>query len=276
MLHIISRSFQQAKDKIREHKWLFILIVIVQIILLILLFWLTITYQIKIFQDVQGLLTPLQNANYDPASIQEGQPFLKDIRTLQQSYTHLRKDVTQYIGGIIFLFLLGQGALWLLSHQILERSRFLQLAKQWVKLAASSMILLGPFFVIVYFLAKTFILNGLNEQNFAQIMRVFLLLFGFMYYLLLTSWTIIPISSWKEWAKKFIFLAFKRIYYTLPVLISSWIVIIGTGALLYFSVERQNIWLIIVAFFLGIIILVITRIFFIAVGKDIAHEKNNH
>ena len=93
----IKEGFRQTFRQIKKHSWLFIILILLQIIFLVSLSLLTITYQVKILESAKGVIEPLQEANFDPESIQAGQPFTKEMASIYTNYRSMMSNIKIFI-----------------------------------------------------------------------------------------------------------------------------------------------------------------------------------
>ena len=63
-MNYLKEGLKKTWLNIKEHKYLFFLIVFLQIVLLIALAGFTYNYQLKILENARGVIEPLEQANY--------------------------------------------------------------------------------------------------------------------------------------------------------------------------------------------------------------------
>src|SRR3989338_6024973 len=172
-MNYLKEGLKKTWLNIKEHKYLFFLIVFLQIVLLIALAGFTYNYQLKILENARGVIEPLEQANYNATSIEAGMPFTTDMLKVYQNYQEMKKNIFALISWLGGLILIVNGTLWLLSH----------LMKLEIPLSTLSWI----FQVVIY-----------------SVMII--------YYFLMASFAFIEINSWKEWLKVWFTVTFKKIH----------------------------------------------------------------
>ena len=279
-MQYLYRGFQNVGQSIRKHKFLFILLILLQIGFIVALAYITITYQVKILNTAQEIILPLQNANYDPESIQQGKEFISQIAGIYQAYQALIQLITKLALWWLGLFLVVNGALWVLSHQIVESHSMLEqtvwrsIRNKWSKYAAATIILLGPFILVIYFLLKLIVRAQIDPDKFGQMLMYLMYSFGIMYYLMINAFASIHISSWKEFMKHFFTTAVKKIHYTLLILIINLALLSSAGYLIYYFMElNQNFALMMISSGIFIVLIVLTRLYWIACLRELTSTK---
>ena len=253
----LKRGLKETFSSVKRHKLIFILLVILQLLALITFSYTFIIYQVKILENAQGITEAMQNANFNPDSIQAGEPFIKDIYSVYQNYDSLLEQMYQLLLWLFLLFIIFNGLLWIGSHYLFkEISRKISFTRTAIKFLASSSVLLFPLMLLFYFLFKN------NITLLSSYGWVLLILIGVVYYLLLVSLAFIHIKSWKEFLNQILNKGFKKIYLTLIVLIINLIIISGSIYLIYLT-SNQIILSIITVILLGIV-LILTRLFWLA------------
>ena len=254
----LKRGLQQTFQAIRKHKVIFVLLIVLQLLFLIILSYLIIDYQVKILEDAQEITQAVQNANYNPDSIQAGEPFLKDIFVVYNNYDSMMDNIGQFILWLFFLFILFNGLIWVGAHYLFKKTKVI---KEALKFLVSTVVLLGPLLIIFYIILKKYI-NVLSSSWW-----ILLTLFIIAYYLLLVSFAFLNLKSWKQFVKKIFVVGIKKIHLILLVLITNLVLISLSIALIY--VTFNQIYISMITILLFVITLILTRIFWIACLKNI-------
>ncbi len=288
-LKYLLEGLKKVAVSLKQHKILFILLILIQIGFIAALAYITITYQVKILNTAQQIIEPLQNANYDAESIQQGKEFISQISGIYQAYQALIQQIARLALWWLGLFLIVNGALWVLSHQMLEGFSWKKAGKQWSRYAVASIVLLGPFLLAAYFLLKMVIGVQIDPDKFSGILKYLLYSFVIMYYCMLNAFAALNTVSWKELIKPFLTTAIKKIHRTLPVLIINFALLSGAAYLIYYFMEiNPNFALMMAASALLMILIILTRLYWIACLQEISrkiperhqnqkpeHEKSN-
>lgn len=282
------RGLQKVGTSIREHKLLFLLLIILQIAFIAALAYTTITYQVKILKTAQDIIQPLQNANYDAESIQQGQEFLSQIAGIYQAYQSLIQQIVRLALWWLGLFLVVNGALWVVSHQMLEEFSWKKAGKQWMKYVTAAFILLGPFLLVIYFILKMLIRAQIDPEKFGSMLMYLLYSLGIIYYLMINAFASLHTPTWKEFARHFFTTTIKKIHRTILVLIINLILLAGATYLIYYFMElNQNFALMMITSGILIFLIIVARLYWIACLQEITshrlpehyqrpnHEKNH-
>ena len=262
----LKRGLREVISSVKRHKLIFILLIILQLLSLIAFSYTIIIYQVKILENAKGITEAMQKANFNPDSIQAGEPFIKDIYSVYQNYDSLLKQIYQLLLWLFLLFIIFNGLLWIGVHYMLkEISKKFSFTGTAIKFLASSFILILPLMLLFYFIFKN------NIAFLSSYGRALFILTGIVYYLLLISLAFIHVQSWKEFLKQILTKGFKRIHLTLIVLLLNLMLISGSIFLIYLASE-QIILSIITIVLLGIV-LIISRIFWLACLQE--EDKNS-
>ncbi len=275
-------GLQQTGKAIRKHQIAFVLLLVLQLFFFVSFGYVALSYQMKIFEDVQTMTTFLQELNLDAEKVQVGVPFLNDVAPIYKSYASLIENAQRMILLLAALFLFLNGLLWVISHSLLEpapeswKKKFRRGVSQWLKLAASSAILFVPFALGYYFSFKYLLLTQGTSEELILVVQILGYLSLIIYYFLLVAFAQINQDSWKLFAKKVYEISIKKIYLVLPVLAANTAAIGLSGYLLKISLDYENSFLFIVAAtFLFLLAVVAARIYFIASLQELNHEKSN-
>src|SRR3989338_8091778 len=151
----LKRGLKETFSSVKRHKLIFILLVILQLLALITFSYTFIIYQVKILENAQGITEAMQNANFNPDSIQACEPFIKDIYSVYQNYDSLLKQIYQLLLWLFLLFIIFNGLLWIGVHYMLkEISKKFSFTGTAIKFLASSFILILPLMLLFYFIFK--------------------------------------------------------------------------------------------------------------------------
>ena len=150
----LKRGLKKTIQAVKEHKILFILLIVIQLIFLISCSYLIVTYQVKIMQNAQDITQALENANYDPNAIQLGGQFMKDISLVYDNYNNMMEFITQFILWIFGLFILFNGLIWLGAHYMLRKTAVIKVA---VKFFVATLVMISPLLIIFYYILSKYV-----------------------------------------------------------------------------------------------------------------------
>ena len=252
---------------VKENRLKFFILILLQLLFLGALFWSGIMYQVKLFQDIQSISEPLQRANFDEASLQQGQMFTNEMYTIFLSYQSLMKHLWEFAGIIGIIFLILGGAIWVLTNNLLnkdsEKSLGKRILQSWLKYLVSSVVLFLPIALAGYFIFKLLFSLGLSETALANLIGGIVIAFIIGYYFLLVSFALINTSSWRNFLKEFLKVSIKRIHYTLLLLLVNIIILLIGVILIYFTLSETLFPLLLLASILFLLLIIIVRIFFV-------------
>ena len=278
----LKRGLRRTFASIKDHKILFGIVFLLQLLFLVSFLSVAIYYQVKLLEDASGIIEPLEKANYNAEMIQEGAPFTEDYLRVFNSYNSMVQNLKEFVIALLLLFFFVNGAIWMLSHWLLEEKiHWKQKPKKacqfFLKMAASAAALLVPFLIPSYYLLSRFIrISG----SFSKVVLAIEILLGagaVLYYLFIVSLAAADIASWKRFARRWLDLSFRKIAKTAPALLLVALAFFLSSLLLYAAINYGRSFLLLAAAGIAeISVLVLTRIFFIACLQEIGHETDNH
>lgn len=277
-MELLKNGFKKTLQAIKEHKRIFVLLIVLQAVILALSGIVFINYQLKIFADIEGVTLPLAQANYNETSLQQGMPFLENVASVMKSYNSMLRHFLEMVLWIAGIFIFINGGLWLLSHWMVEKAEKKPLKKyfnQWLKFLASFLVILLPFVILGYLLFKVFFVLELSPDSdqFKVIFQVLPYLMMMAYYFLLSAFALVNIDSWREFVKKWLGVSIKKIYWTLIILLINLILIMISLGLISLAMNyesTQSLLFILTPIFL--LVLVLTRIFWISCLQELVRD----
>lgn len=280
-MEYLKRGLRTTVDSIKKHRSLFALIVILQILFVVSSLALGTQYLFKILEDAQGIIVPLENANYDSQKIEQGAPFTPDYASIYNSYRSMLKNVLVFLAGLSVLFLSLNGSIWLLSHWMLQerqqwRIRLKEGAQFLVKAWASAFLLLGPFFIISYYVLLHFIRVSQAFSNIAMVLKYLLIALLAVYYFFLVALAVAPHKPWKRFALVWIEISISRFQKTVIAFFLITATLLVSFSVLYAAIEYgESVALLLFLGLLCMMIVSVTRIFWIAAIQEIKQEKKD-
>lgn len=278
----LKRGWQQTIASIKNHKALFIIIVLLQILFLVSSLSLTTYYQLKLLEDAKGVIEPLQTANYNPDQIQEGVPFTEDFSGIYNSYNSLLQHFKEFMVLSLLLFFFLNAWIWTLSRWLLEEKiSWKQKPKKaflfWLKMVASGAVIIGPFLLGSYVLLLWSLRTTASMEHLIIIIKILAAASLLAYYFLLTAFTAANQTSWKKFVKNFVALSIFNISKTAVVfgmILASFALsaLLLSGAIWF----GRSVTLLLVTGALMIAVMAINRVFWIASLSEIEHETNHH
>jgi hypothetical protein len=285
-MNYLRRGLQKTVHSIKKRKLLFIFLILLQIGLLVLLYLVSIPSLLQILKDTQGVIQPLEQANYDSQQIEQGQPFTPDAGAIYKSYQSMVRNVMIIAAWMLVLLLLVNGSIWLLSHWLLqEKKNWKNYLKEvplfYLKACAAALLLFVPFTIGSYYALIYYIRLS---DSFSQVLFMIKLLLGvkvLLYYFLLVALAAALTPSWKEFAKKVFTLSISKAGKTFLLFLINGAILGFFFAVLYGAVEyavtmnADSLTIVIGLLALGLLLMVtmvLTRLFWIATVQEIEKE----
>ena len=269
---MLYKNAKKTLNEINHHKVFFIGLVIIQTLFVIAFAFSFLNFHLKILEDARGIIEPLQEANYNPDTIDAGQPFLDDPLAVYQSYQAMVRDVYWLVGWLLLIFIFFGGLLWTGSHQMLSHQKFSikKFTQMWSKFVATFLVLIIPFLALCYYIIRLVLFANEPTEVFSSYLKVIGIVFIIIYYFTLTTFSSITLP-WKSFVRRS-FEKTKNLPKTIPVLlINTALVSFGIYLIYRTLVNQQLTSYMIFATFVLIVIFVITRLYWIICIKD---EKN--
>src|SRR3989344_2586503 len=95
-MNYLQKGLSTTFNSIKKHRLLFAAIIVLQILFIVSSLGLATQYVLKILADAQGVISPLEQANYDSQKIEQGTPFTPDFIPIYNSYKSMLKNVTAF------------------------------------------------------------------------------------------------------------------------------------------------------------------------------------
>lgn len=262
-----SRTFQTVK----KNKMLFLLLMLFQLVFLVSLGSVAYIYQIKIIENVQRIIEPLENPALDAESLETGRVFGPEIMQVYQSYQALVRDIINFLLWLAGLFLLVNGTIWILSQQLLGRLKsWPERTRAGLKFTTAVFVLMGPLLIASYYIIKTMTGLEMAQEQFVSAVKILSCVLLAGYYLLLVSFAFIHLDSWKDFVRKFFRAGIAELHLTAPVLAINSALIFGNFYLVYYFLDSlPSFPLMIASGLLLAVVIVLTRLFWLSCLEEI-------
>lgn len=254
---------------IRNNKFLFLILVVIQLLVVITFSLITAKFQLLLLEDINDTLKPLQNANYDPQKVDAGQPFLEEIVPLLQGYASMKAHFMDFMLWVTFFLLIVNGVLWLGSYYMINKYNVKQVLKQWLNYLVAVIISSIILWLVGLLLFKSLFNSTVSLESALTLLGVA----GFIIYYLISvafahlnehSVKNFGIVSWNHW---------RYIYKTFPYfLINALVLGLFVYGIYLTSLVKENFNLMIVLMVLAMLLLVVARLFWI-VGLTESYSK---
>lgn len=277
MMDYLKKGLQHTLHSSRLHPLLLLVLMAMQLAYLLLFSVVAVNYQLALLQDAQSIIQPLQQADYDPNSLQEGKPFTTDTLQLYRSYRSLIHHLQSLILWVVGLFLFLNGALWIWSHQLLYPARKPQrvlLARRAVKYFFCAGMLSALLALAGYVLHRTVALEQTAADPVGKALQWFFVLFLALYYGFLVSAAFIDVMTWKQFGKVVTGVGMAKIHWTMLVAVVNIILLAVPVIGMYYAMDAwQNFPLLVLLGVLFIVLLVFTRLFWISALHELVPQK---
>lgn len=278
----LRKALGKTLVSIKKRKMLFALLLFLQIIFLALSLYTSTHYLIQILEDTQGIIQPLENANYDSQSIEQGDPFTPDYLSIYNSYQSMLRTILTFSGWMILLFLTINGSIWLWSHWLLQekkdwKSRMKEAARFFLKAGSSALLLVGSFAVISYFVLLHYVSISDSFTKLALALKLLLIALLVVYYFLLSALALASTGSWRNFVKNWIKISFLTFSKTMVLFFTLVAILSASFLILYVAIEfGESVLLLLITGAINVLALVLVRIFWIAGIEEIQHEAHHH
>lgn len=279
-MHYLPESIVKVWNTIKKRKLLFFLIVLLQTGIISAFFYIILVHQVKMIQYAQGVLEPLQNANFDSESLQAGAPFLNNIAPIYESYRLMVNVFVSFLGWMTFLFFIPNGIIWTASQLLLQptmswKESLKTGGKWWLQYAAAALIIIIPFSIITYIIIKTIFFQEAAEQTIILTLRGMGMLAIILYLILIIFLAACHANSWKTVSSSIIELFKKRSKQIISVFFINYSILAVLLYLGYKTLSSQSLFTAtIIISILLLIALPVLRLFWITA---LNHEnKTNH
>ncbi len=193
---LLNKSFRNFIDSVKRNPGKVMILLFLQLIVVASILFSIGVFQYKIMEEVIGIISPLQDANFNLNSIQEGGTFLPNEQKVIDHYNNIKKFVYYFIGSILFILLTLNWSLWVLVEKIVRKDTSWK--KHWLKY--SSMVLLFSFLFVltIYFFGEKIMIKGMQQQIIPNEIYFLFVLSAMYYYFFLAGVGVCTIKSWKS------------------------------------------------------------------------------
>ena len=271
-MNYLRSGLKLTSKLIKKHWKLFLILLLLQAICLVSGVFIGTFYQVKIMENARGIIEPLQNANYDSESIKQGEPFTQEISSIYENYQSMTKNIFALLGWLLLLFVVLNGRVWLLTQQLFKKVKLKEEIQMLARFIVSLIVIMGVFFSISYGLLICLLRLEVSLNVFSIAIIGLLLVYALFYYLLITACALIH-YSWKEFIQKFFVCAIKKIHKSALVLLINSCLLFLSLLIIFASINyEKSLWFLLLAGLLLVVVMVITRIFWVACLQELAKD----
>jgi len=270
MMNYLKKGWVNTFQNINKHKRIFVLLIILQIIFLVSFAYTAINFQVKVLDGAKGVMEPLENANYDAESIKSGDQLVQNPLELYKNYTEMRSSLIQMLLWLLLIFIAINGSLWILTHKLLGKKTGLAcLGKEMLKFITITLIFLTPYAIFSYLILKSLLKLSVSLDSLSLAVQIITYSFMLIYYLMAVAFAFINIESWRSFVKRWFETGIKNIHWCLIVAMINLIIFTISLYLVSITTSETSVLLMMITSFVLIIILVITRIFWVASLREL-------
>ncbi len=271
--NIILNSIKESFSLIWKNKFIFFLLIILQIIFFAVFFYVNLTYQIKILEDVKAISDYLSQQNLDDvsvaANIQQQKNILgEDPLLISRNFNEIVKNFRLYLTYLflILIFFISTG--WAITNRLVYRINFKKLAKIFLKNLAVSLLYLGLIFLF-FFSLLNITLSGVAAESSKLLTKYvpFLVFSMALVYFMFISISLLHNTGLKNIVQKTLMIGIKKAHYILAVC-SINILLFAVSIILFYYFIEKNLFILLLSMLLIVFSFVFGRIFMVkVVGK---------
>lgn len=252
--NIIPLSIKESFKVINNHRAIFILLVVLQIVFIASLAFVQLKYQIKIIENSREILDYFQALNLDESAIAQGLESKKDI--LGDDPLLIYRKFKLLIRDILFIAIFTAGLIlffntinWSLTELMFTKLNFKGFLKHLGKLFLLNIFYLLLLGIVVFLIFQKQYLELINKNGF--FLFVALLAVALVLYFMFISFSLAN-EKLRDIFKKTFLLGLKKANYILAVYLINLVILLGLALLLFYVQNKAFILL----FFIGVIFFV--------------------
>lgn len=273
-MNIWKKGWQKTVQAIKQHRVIFSVLLILQIVFFFALSFNALRYQVQILSYAEEISTLVQEANLNPEQLQAGIPPLQDALPLYAAYQALQDTLLMLLWTSLAIFLGFTSILWVGAHQLLQplpwsKKSLLHGGSRWVKSLLLASVFLGLFLGSQFFLFR----ESLSPTPRIPMALVYVPLV--LYYFYLVSFAFITLPG-KELLKRTWLCSIQNVQKTFPAFLFLIALLLGTGygTFLLVTAGKQP-FFIILSGLLVLALLFISKLWWIAMLHEIVPANEN-
>ncbi len=272
--------------QIRKRKVYFTFLVILQILLLVSITGTILFFGVKMIGNVNDITLSLdKNIGSMDGKVTQDQA-LEQAYGLLTTYNLLKQNFFYMMIWLIIILLTVQFKMWMFSLFFFNtdykswreswKKLFSLFFQQWLKYIFSSVMIITPLFLIVYFALNKAINMNVSPDSFTLLLRVLFYVSVPLYFVLITAFASMSALSWRDYFKQIFFLLTRKIHYCSVLFILECLLLSVFLTPVYFTMANENFFnLSLVMIFIFNIVLVISRLWWISSLKELCKERRD-
>ncbi len=267
---VLKTAFKKSVSAIKKHKLLFLILFLFQLAFFVLIGAVNVKYQLQIGENLQSLILPLQDANYDEQAISSGVPFLEDTAKIFENYRLLLQNLQKLALFTLLIYLFLHMWNWTLTHHMFEKQK---IVVKFSTLVLRSLVFIIPIALIVYLILRNAFSQVLADETFSPTASVYFV-WGITivgYYFMVISLGM-PWSNLKDNLRKTFKLGVTKGHW---ILLALFIEVVAYGLAIAVLGEAAQNWpffLMVLFVIVLVLVAVATRIFFVAVVREVEKQ----
>ena len=275
-MNYLLSGMRRAVRVSREHHFLVILLVVLQMALVVGMGYLLLVYPVRILADIQGLIEPLQDASAVDATSNLSQD---QMQSFYQAYISLKRNILELGVWMGIGLLLWSGSTWSIMRIMLEgqQTSWKESVRYLMRWGSAVVMFMVPLILGGFYYLKRQIGQGVSPDVLLKQGEVLLVIWFILYYGMMVAFALVGAVSWKEYYRQWFSIAILRIHKTMLVGLINFTLIGAFGYLLYVAVSHDWFFGVTLLLVLSmVLLLVLTRLFWVACLQELIHEKNHH
>ena len=265
----LKKSWGEAVRVVKKHRLLFLLLIFIQLIFIILVAVIGITYQIRIYENIQGIIGPLEKADYDATALGEGYLFMEgmieEVAAITNSYKEMISNIFKMLSWMMACFLFFEGLGWSLAHHFYSKRGLL---RPWGRFILASLSFLLPVGVLSYIVLKSTM--GLDLALFSWTVRIIYLIFLVAAYFMAICFSLLDLPT-KTLFKKMYLVGISGLPWFLVGIALVLSAVLFSLFLIYLSI--QSLFLMILTVLLLVSVLAGSKLYLISLAKEMIKER---
>lgn len=271
-MRLIQKGLKSSWDAARRNAVLLVSTVVLQLVLMVVLVFLLQSFQMTFLEDMQYVLLPLENIDYNPESVTDSSSFIEEVHTVYKSIQLFKEHLLSFALQLSVILVVFNGFLWVASHALLRKKKLALYLKMWLNYVLLSVIFMALIFIVANLLMRNLLAFDVTTDLISNYFYFFAVFFAVFYYLLLIGLAFLD-QSFSKILSAVYGIGIKRFFHSAGIFLIVFGTILLNLWLIHFSISSQKLFSLVIpsTVLLGVV-LVVTRIFWITV----INEKNNH
>ncbi|MBI2103260.1 hypothetical protein HYT55_05440 [Candidatus Woesearchaeota archaeon] len=257
---------------IKAHQSIFSILVLLQLLLFGSVGYITTANVQHIVEGTQGILGQLDQANFDPQKINDGQPFLNDITPIYQSYQIMKKYTLRWLWGLAAIAFTLYAASWIISHSLFtaseegssKKKNLKRISIIWTRFSILILAMGVILFLLFSIVIKASFFNDPDQEQLYDRIKIAAGIGLLFYYCFIVIAAHITARTYRAVIQQSFRTGIKKIHYSLPIAFFLNACIVGTAELIKLALERTtSFFLLLLATILLALVLVTARLLWI-------------